>query len=42
MPKTIAPDEAAELKRLYVELAVAYQRAADTLRVGGRPLRVRL
>lgn len=38
MRKMITPEHAAELKGLYVELAVAYQRAADTLRVDGRPL----
>lgn len=32
------PEQAAELKRLYVQLAVAYRRAADTLRADGRPL----
>jgi hypothetical protein len=38
MVKPITPEQGAELKRLYVELAVAYRRAVDTLRVDGRPL----
>jgi hypothetical protein len=36
--RTITPERGAELKRLYVDLAAAYSRAADALRLTGRPL----
>ena len=36
--KTITAEQGAELKKLYVDLAVAYRRAADALRTDGRPL----
>ena len=38
MVKSITPEKGAELKRLYVDLAVAYACAAEALRLNGRPL----
>jgi hypothetical protein len=35
---TILPEQAGELKRLYLNLAVAYTRAAATLQADGFPL----
>jgi len=36
--KTMAPAQASELKRLYIDLAVAYTRAAASLQADGFPL----
>jgi hypothetical protein len=36
--KPLTPEQGAELKRLYVDLAAAYSRAATALRLTGRPL----
>ena len=38
MAKTITPEQGAELKRLYVDLAAAYSRAVVALRLTGRLL----